>query len=151
MHVGSALDAEIVPGDEASVTVRGDDNVLDRIEILERRREVSIRLERAVRLRDATVQATRLDVSASGSSNVVLAGRAEGLSVSASGASDADLAELVVDGDADVRASGSSDVVVHVEGALHARASGASDVRYGGAPTAVSAEESGAASIGPSG
>ncbi len=97
------------------------------------------------------IDAALLDVSASGSSGVSLAGGAGRLAVSASGASDVDLRQLQVDGDADVEASGASDVGVHVSGTLRANASGASGVRYAGSPGDVTTQISGASSVEPGG
>ena len=195
VRIGSALNAQVIPGSEPSVTVRADDNVADHIEVREEGRRVTARVERGIRLRGATVgitvtlpsvteiaasgaatvelvegldhdalrlgssgastlrgtvEATRLGVTASGASDIDLAGSAEDIEATASGASEVDLRRLSVSGDGRVEASGASDVAVQVSGSLTARASGASEVRYGGAPRAVSTRASGASSVEPS-
>lgn len=88
----------------------------------------------------------RFDVS--GASKLQLEGSAGDLTLAASGASNVDLSSFVV-ADADVEASGASDVTVHATGTLDIEASGASSVHYVGNPTLGRVETSGASSVRP--
>ena len=134
VRVGSALDVDIVPGYEPTVTIEADDNVLDRIEVTEQGRRVELRLERGIRLRSATVDITVTlpsvtQVRTSGASNVDVTDGLEmdNLRVAASGASnirgaiDAALLDVSASGSSDVSLTGSAEQ-------LAASASGASDV-----------------------
>lgn len=138
VDIGSALDAEIVPGDEPSLTVRADDNLIDRVEISEAAPRVEVRLERGITLRGVTAEVTvtvpsLTEVAVSGASSVEVA---EGidiadLRVSASGASE--LTGTVEADQLDVDASGSSEVVLDGSaGELRVSASGATDADLGG-------------------
>lgn len=134
VSIGSALNAEVVPGEDASVTVRADDNVMNRIEVDERGRRVEIRLERGIRLRAATVEIvvalpdlTRVGASGAADVEVAEGFDARELRVSASGASD--VRGVIEAAGLDVSASGSSNVTLSGDAErLQARASGASDV-----------------------
>ena len=134
VRVGSALDVDIVAGDEPGVAIEADDNVLDRVEVTERGRRVELRLQRGIRLRSATVDITLTTpsltrVGVSGASNVDVAESVEvdDLHVTASGASS--VAGTIAAALLDVSASGSSDVaLVGSAQQLEASASGASDV-----------------------
>ena len=87
---------------------------------------------------------TRLDIS--GASDVNLSGSAQELILDASGSSDIDLADFAVI-NADVEASGASDVAVNVTGRLDVDASGASTVYYAGDPTLGRVNSSGSSSV----
>jgi hypothetical protein len=70
------------------------------------------------------------------------------LTVDASGASTAELADFQVT-DAAVVVSGASTAIVNASGTLDAEASGASHVGYQGSPTLRNVEVSGASSVDP--
>lgn len=82
----------------------------------------------------------------SGASTADLTGSAQNLTVDASGASDANLAEFAVT-NANVDASGASEVTVNVSGTLDVDASGASHVYYLGDPTLGKIDTSGASTV----
>jgi hypothetical protein len=82
----------------------------------------------------------------SGASRVSLAGSAGDVTIDASGASRLELSDFAVR-DADVEASGASEVVVNPSGRLDARASGTSRVYYLGSPSLGEIEASGASSV----
>jgi hypothetical protein len=88
----------------------------------------------------------RFDVS--GASRVNLTGSAEDLVIDASGASTVDLSGFPV-AEANVEASGASDVTVNASDRLDVNASGASNVRYLGSPTLGTIDSSGGSSIEP--
>lgn len=86
----------------------------------------------------------RFDVS--GASHVNLSGSAQDVTIDASGASEVDLADCPV-ADANVEASGASNVTVSPSGRLDVDASGASHVYYIGSPTLGRIDTSGASSV----
>jgi hypothetical protein len=92
------------------------------------------------------INAQKLKVSSSGGSDVVLNGKAQSLDVSASGGSDVKAKTLEVKR-ASIKASGDSDVVVHVKDELSISASGGSDVVYYGNPTIKQKSVSGGADV----
>lgn len=92
------------------------------------------------------IEAGNVRIDASGSSSLLLTGSGRHLRVNASGSSEIELADFVVD-DADIEASGGSDVSVDAGGTLTVDASGGSRVTYLGNPTLGSVEMSGGASV----
>jgi len=86
----------------------------------------------------------RLDIS--GTDRVTVSGSADDLRVDASGASKVDLSALEV-GQADVDASGTSEVTVNAADQLNVRASGGSRLDYLGGPTLETVSTLGGASI----
>jgi hypothetical protein len=82
----------------------------------------------------------------SGASEVTLSGSGGNLVIDASGSSDVDLAEFPVE-DADLDLSGSSEIILNVNGTLDVSASGSSDVEYVGEPTLGSIDTSGSSSV----
>jgi len=82
----------------------------------------------------------------SGASEVTLSGSGGNLVIDASGSSDVDLAEFPVE-DADLDLSGSSEIILNVNGTLDVSASGSSDVEYVGEPTLGSIQTSGSSSV----
>ena len=94
------------------------------------------------------IDATDLQVSTSGGSDTVLIGTGSRLDARSSGGSDLDATRLQVR-EASVRSSGGSDVEIDVTERLTARASGGSDIRYSGDPQFVDADSSGGADIEP--
>lgn len=89
---------------------------------------------------------SRFDVS--GNSSVELSGSGESLMVDASGSSEVDLGGFP-GSDGTVNASGSSTVIVNLNGRLDADASGSSDILYSGNPQLGSIETSGSSSVQP--
>lgn len=87
-----------------------------------------------------------LDITGSGGSDLYLKGSAHLLTATASGGSDLHAADFEVD-EADLKASGGSDMVVNVREKLSARASGGSDIRYEGHPQQTDVKTSGGSDI----
>lgn len=92
------------------------------------------------------ISADALTVHASGASMVTLNGAGSVLSVSASGASHAILAELAVES-ADVKLSGASHASIHASRTIDVLASGASHLTYSGGATVASSKSSGGSGI----
>lgn len=95
---------------------------------------------------DGALQAQGVDLTLAGASTASLEGSAQDLTVDASGASTAELADFPVT-DAAVVVSGASTAVINASGTLDVEASGASHVGYLGNPTLGSVETSGASSV----
>ncbi len=85
-------------------------------------------------------------VGASGASRVNLGGSAGNLSVNASGASKIDVSGLTAH-DAQLKASGASEIWVNVSGRLDADISGASHITYVGTPTMGTIQTSGGSTV----
>ena len=98
---------------------------------------------------ECAVKARSLIVLASGSSGVEVSGVADLLQVAASGSSGVAAFELVA-AEAGVKATGASGASVNAK-VLRAYASGASDIRYRGLPENLTSSDSGAGSVGPEG
>ncbi len=93
-----------------------------------------------------TIETNRLETRANGASDVKVKGKATYQKIVISGASDFKAYELICE-EAEVKASGSSDVNMHVTKSLKARASGASDINYMGNPETKDTDASGASDI----
>jgi hypothetical protein len=90
--------------------------------------------------------ATLEELSVSGGSDVDATGSLDRLVVSASGGSDLDLSDLVVDSMV-MAASGGSDVAVNVTGEIVGNASGGSNLTIRGQPARQDIEVSGGADV----
>jgi hypothetical protein len=104
-----------------------------------------VELSGASRLKGDVV-AGEATLEVSGASQAHLTGRSRKLSVSASGAGQADCSEFD-SGDTRADASGASQIRVKPSGTFDGEASGAATIRYGGNPTQVESRSSGAASV----
>jgi hypothetical protein len=93
------------------------------------------------------VAVASLEVSVSGGSDVELSGQADSAALHASGGSDVDAAGFTAR-DVRVESSGGSDVSVGVGERLVGSASGGSDVTYGGNPQTVDVDTSGGSDLG---
>ena len=94
------------------------------------------------------IEAGDLTFNLDGSSEVILTGSAQNVMIEAEGSSEVDLSAFSVV-DANVEASGKSQVTVNVSGRLDVGASSASHVYYLGSPTLGKMDTSGSASIEP--
>jgi hypothetical protein len=92
------------------------------------------------------IDAGDISLDLSGSSEVALDGSGANLEIDSSGASDIDLSNFPVE-DAALKLSGSSQVIVNLNGTLDVNASGSSDVTYLGNPALGDIETSGASSV----
>jgi len=163
------LDVSFKP--EYSVTVEADDNLLEHINtdvnggtlIIESRDEkinpksrinVTITMPELVGLEVngastgsvAGVKTDKLDLSINGASKLKIAGEVRELKATAAGASSID-AEVLKTENANVDASGASNITVNAAGDLSANASGASSVKYIGEPKSLKQNSSGASSV----
>jgi hypothetical protein len=95
---------------------------------------------------EGDIEAGDARIHASGASDVDLTGSAQDLTLDVSGSSEANLANFAAI-DAEVEASGASEVVVNVTGRLDADTSGSSSVYYSGDPTLGRIDSSGSSSV----
>ena len=92
------------------------------------------------------VAVTDLNVEASGGSDIRLSGTAGSARVQSSGGSDLNASELTA-AKADLNSSGGSDLSIAVSDSLVANASGGSDIFYSGNPSSTSVNSSGGSDI----
>lgn len=153
LDIRQGFNVEVSQGDEFSVLVRVNENLVEYLQVEVLGDTLKIGLEQNRVYANATLQAevtmptlTGLDVS--GGTDVTVSGTGEDIAVDASGGSDADLASFQVV-DANIDASGGSDVTVNASGTLNVDASGGSQVYYLGSPTMGQIETSGGSNVDP--
>lgn len=153
LDIRQGFKVEVSQGDEFSVLVRVNENLVEYLQVEVLGDTLKIGLEQNRVYANATLQAevtmptlTGLDVS--GGTDVTVSGTGEDIAVDASGGSDADLASFQVV-DANIDASGGSDVTVNASGTLNVDASGGSQVYYLGSPTMGQIETSGGSNVDP--
>ncbi len=166
---GSAFDLKIKEGEEPSLSLTADKNLLPYIETNLTEEKLTIRASRSVcsqnpMIIDITSPGLH-SVTASGANTLVMQGQYQDLEVYLSGASD-----LTINGKAEklggklegsttleaeglkaeiieIEAHGSSTATVHAEKSLKARSYGASDITYSGKPAKLDIRTSGAGDI----
>jgi hypothetical protein len=153
LDISQGFNVEVNQGDEFSVVVRIDDNIVEYLQVEKTGDTLKIRLE-GNRIYDAsTLQAevtmpslTGLEVS--GGSVVTVSGTGDEISIDASGGSDANLTSFSVV-NANIGASGGSQVTINASGILNVDASGNSHVYYLGSPTMGQIETSSFSGVDP--
>jgi serine/threonine-protein kinase len=172
LDISDGFHVDVSQGDDFSVVIRIDDNLLNHLRVAKQGETLSIGLDPGTNVRgdrvtleaDVTMpelagadlsggshlngdlQVADLTLKLSGGSHATLGGSAGDLTVDASGGSHAKLGGLSV-ADAGVDASGGSHVTVKPSGTLDADASGGSHVRYLGSPSLGKIDISGGASV----
>ena len=153
LDISQGFNVQVDQGDEFSVVIRVDDNLIEYLQVEKVGDKLKIGLEGNRIYGNSTLQAnvtlpslTGLDVS--GGSDVSVNGTGEEISVDASGGSDADLASYSVV-DANIDASGGSQVTINASGTLNVDASGGSQVYYLGSPTMGQIDTSGGSDVDP--
>jgi Putative auto-transporter adhesin, head GIN domain len=139
LDINQGFNVQVNQGDEFSVVVHIDDNIVEYLQVEQTGDTLKLGLE-GNRINDAsTLQAeitmpslTGLEVSEG--SVVTVSGTGDDITIDASGGSDADLASYSVV-NANIVASGGSQVTINASGILNADASGSSHVYYLGSPT----------------
>jgi hypothetical protein len=153
LDIKQGFNVEISQGDEFSVVIRIDDNLVEYLQVEVVAETLKIGLEQNRIYASATLQAeitmpalTGLEVS--GGSEAIVSGTGDKITVDASGGSDADLASFSVV-DASIDASGGSQVTINASGTLNVDASGGSQVYYLGSPTMGQIDTSGGSNVDP--
>lgn len=170
VEAGGAVNLEVDAGKEFSLTVQGDDNLLQYIKTEVSGNTLKIHSEGKISptaklnikismpalegldvsgASDAkimNVKADLLELKASGASEITVNGEANELKAEASGASEIDAENLRTES-ANVGASGASSAIVSANDSLDVEASGASKIYYTGEPKNVKQNASGASSI----
>ncbi|MGI8555478.1 MAG: head GIN domain-containing protein [Pyrinomonadaceae bacterium] len=170
IEAGGAVNTEITVGQDFSVIVETDDNLLQNIktdisgDTLKIYSEGRISPKTKINIKISMPTLTKIDLSgvstaiatnlkgdslelkASGAARIKIDGETKDLSAEASGASKI-IAENLKTENADVDASGASTITVSPSGDLKADASGASSVYYTGEPKNIEKDSSGASSV----
>jgi len=151
LDISEGFNVDISQGDEFSVVIRVDDNFEEYLQVGKEGSTLKIGLEQNRIYSDATLQAEitmpeLVGLDLSGGSRASVSGSGEDIAIDASGGSGADLASFNVM-NANVDASGGSQVTVNVSGTLNVDASGGSQVSYLGNPTLGVIDTSGGAQV----
>lgn len=170
IDVGGVYQVEITVQKDFSVTVEADDNIVPMVQTeveggtLKISSDGRISPKSTIRIKIGAPDINDLDVSgaanvtlagiknaelavhSSGASKIQVNGETTKLTVDVSGATKVDANDLRTE-NADVEATGASNVFVNVSGTLKAEATGASHVTYSGTPTSVQKSTSGVGSI----
>jgi len=170
LHVSGAYELTVRVGEDESLTLAGDDNLLPLIETTVENRVLVVKNRKSIapklplRLTITTKALKELKVSgslrgtvtgldadtfglvASGSCRLTLAGRADALSMSLSGSGTLDAARLQARV-ATVKISGSGDADLEVSESLSVKISGSGKVSYAGNPKTVERDISGSGSV----
>lgn len=170
VDVGGVFQLEAVQAAETSVEVRGDANLVAKVEVTVTDGRLRARIEgnvlpdlplelvvRApvldeIELSGASrgdvqgIDAEHLELELSGSSTLVVRGRVAHLEANVSGASELDAAGVQAER-VDVDASGASKALVTANTAIDANASGASSITWQGPATTIERKASGASTI----
>ena len=170
IEVGGAMNVEVAVQKDFSVTIEGDDNLLQHIKTevsgdtlkiysdgklsMKTKMNVKILMPEIDGLNISgasgavvtNVKSDSLELKASGASKVKVEGEVKNLKSEASGASKIDTENLRAE-NADVEASGASNSTVFSSNELKADASGASSIYYIGEPKNINQKSSGASSI----
>ncbi len=153
LDVSQGFNVEVNQGDDFSVIIRVDDNLVEFLQVEKVGDTLKIGLEgdriyTTSNLKAEVTMPSLTGLEASGGSDVTVSGTGEDITVDASGGSDADLASFSVV-NANVVASGGSDVTINASGTLNVDASGGSQVYYLGSPTMGQIETSGGSDVDP--
>jgi hypothetical protein len=153
LDISQGFNVQVDQGDEFSVVIRVDDNLVEYLQVEKVGDTLKIGLEGNRIYGNSTLQAnvtlpslTGLDVS--GGSDVSVNGTGDEIWVDASGGSDADLAAFKMV-NASIDASGGSQVIINASGTLNVDASGGSQVYYLGSPTMGQIDTSGGSDVDP--
>ena len=151
LDVSQGFQVDVSQGDTFSVIIRVDDNLVEHLQVVKEGTTLKLGLKQNRIYGSSTLQAeitmpelTGLELS--GGSHVSVSGSGEDISIDASGGSGADLASFNVV-NANIDASGGSQVTVNVSGTLNVDASGGSQVYYLGNPTLGVIDTSGGAQV----
>jgi hypothetical protein len=151
LDISQGFQVEVNQGDTYSVIIRIDDNFAEYLQVGKEGTTLKIGLEQNRIYSDATLQAEitmpeLVGLEFSGGSRVTASGSGEDIAIDASGGSGVNLASFPVL-NANVDASGGSQVTVNVSGTLNVDASGGSQVSYLGNPTLGVIDTSGGAQV----
>jgi hypothetical protein len=171
LELSSALKAKVFCGEDASLEILGDDNIVSHVMVEQTDGILKLKMDHgsyspkqpleivltcqslsslgvsgACHVEVEGVACDRFLLSASGASKIALEGKADQLSVDVSGATKVESRELPAN-DVQVEASGASKVAVYSSQSLKVDASGASKIKFAGDPADKDFDTSGAASV----
>ena len=153
LDVSQGFQVAVSQGDSFSVVIRVDDNLVERLNVVKEGSTLKIGLDQVRSYENVTLQAEvtlpeLVGLDLSGGSRVTASGSGKDIAINASGGSGADLAAFPVV-NANIDASGGSQVTVNVSGTLNVDASGGSQISYSGNPTLGTIDTSGGAQVLP--
>lgn len=153
LDVSQGFQVKVSQDDTFSVIIRVDDNFAEYLQVGKEGSTLKVGLEQNRIYSDATLQAEitmpeLVGLELSGGSRVTASGSGEDIAIDASGGSGVDLAAFTL-ANANIDASGGSQVTVNVSGTLNVDASGGSQVSYLGNPTLGVIDTSGGAQVRP--
>lgn len=151
LDISQGFQVDVRQGEPFSVVIRVDDNLVEHLNVVKQGSTLKIGLDQIRSYSEVTLQAEvtmpeLVGLELSGGSRATVSGSGDELTVDASGGSGADLASFTVV-NANVDASGGSQVTVNVSGTLNVDASGGSQVYYLGDPTLGAIGTSGGAQV----
>jgi hypothetical protein len=170
LEVSGAFDVKVTLGEEPSLKLSGDDNLLKYVKIKNRgnRLEISTRkninpredmrilitnpslnkldVSRANTIKIRDIDAEEFEVNISGACSVALKGDTEKLRIDMSGASSLEAAELISK-HVRVDCSGASNATVYASESIYADASGVCSIKFDGNPVKTDLDASGVSSI----
>jgi hypothetical protein len=153
LDVSQGFQVAVSQGDSFSVVIRVDDNLVERLNVVKEGSTLKIGLDQVRSYENVTLQAEvtlpeLVGLDLSGGSRVTASGSGKDIAINASGGSGADLAAFPVV-NANIDASGGSQVTVNVSGTLNVDASGGSQISYSGNPSLGTIDTSGGAQVRP--
>lgn len=134
-----SLEAEITMPDIGELGLSGASSAV--LEGFSFKHDLVLNLSGASRV-EGLIETGNLDLNLSGASNVTLKGRGENLLIHASGASNVRMGDFCSN-DANLYLSGASNCVINIDGEMDVRASGSSKVKYCGEGEISTIESSG--------
>jgi hypothetical protein len=151
LDISQGFDVDITQGEDFKVVIRVDDNIEEFLQVEKNGSTLKIGLEQNRIYGIATMQAeitmpNLMGLETSGGSRATATGNGNDISIDASGGSISDLSSFPVF-NANIEASGASQVTVNASGTINVDASGASQVYYLGNPTLGKIDTSGASQV----
>ena len=156
VSVAGSFDVELVRGEEGEITLKGEENLLEHIEVYVKNNVLILKVKDNINLSSSwnktiaievpVIEITGVKLSGSGDISTQTTLKATDFNATVSGSGDVN-AYGVVAQDATVNVSGSADVTLTVKGTLNAKVSGSGDIQYKGNPKKVASKVSGSGDV----
>ncbi|MDG1775503.1 MAG: DUF2807 domain-containing protein, partial [Flavobacteriaceae bacterium] len=156
VSVAGSFDVQLVRGEEGEITLKGEENLLEHIEVYVKNNVLILKVKDNINLSSSwnktiaievpVIEITGVKLSGSGDISTQTTLKAADFNATVSGSGDVN-AYGVVAQDATVTVSGSADVTLTVKGTLNAKVSGSGDIQYKGNPKKVASKVSGSGDV----
>ena len=156
VSVAGSFDVQLVRGEEGEITLKGEENLLEHIEVYVKNNVLILKVKDNINLSSSwnktiaievpVIEITGVKLSGSGDISTQTTLKAADFNATVSGSGDVN-AYGVVAQDATVNVSGSADVTLTVKGTLNAKVSGSGDIQYKGNPKKVASKVSGSGDV----